>query len=420
MLSLMLGIAQPAQADAPPAPPHQLYGTVTVNDNPAPPGTAVSIRIGGTEVASAATDAQGKYGYSPTLKISGSSGTTMEFYVNGIKAQQTYTLSSGAVTNLNLTTGAASPPPPPPPASPAPEPPTPTPTPTPTPMPAATISTSVLGTSGSISISQGGVLQSATTLSSADGAVQLSFKANTTVNIQGQSLTVTKETSPPSPPADTAVITAYKFSPSETTFKPAMTLTVKYDPASLPAGVKEAGLFIAYWDGSSWAALSSTVDTQAKSMTAQVSHFSVFAILGMGGQAALPSPASFIISDLKISPTSVKPGEQITIAATVANSGGSQGSYKAVLKINGIDEAEQQVTLGPKEKQEVTFTTSKETAGSYDVTIGDTSGSFKVSMPNTAPPGKKLSWPLFGGIAVGVLLIIFLAIILLRRRAYYY
>ncbi|MCX6008630.1 MAG: hypothetical protein NTW48_01045 [Chloroflexi bacterium] len=427
MLAMALGMAQPAQADAPPAPPHQLYGTVTVNDNPAPPGTAVSIRINGTEVASAATNAQGKYGYSPTLKISGSSGATMEFYVNGVKAQQTYTLSSGAVTNLNLTTGAASPPPPPPPATPAPEPPTPTPTPTqtptptptqtPSPSPTVTVSSSVLGQAGSISISQAGVLQSATTVSSADGAVQLSFKANTTVNIQGQSLAVTRELSPPSPPADTAVITAYKFSPSETTFKPALTLTVKYDPAALPAGVKEAGLFIAYWDGSKWAALSSTVDTQAKTMTAQVSHFSTFAVLGMVGGAAAPKPASFAISDLKVSPSSVTLGETVTIAAAVTNSGGSQGSYTVVLKINGTTEAEDEVTLGAGETGVVTFTVSKESAGSYSVAIDGKSSSFKVSEAGTTT--SKLPLPPIGVIvlALGGLLIIILIVVMARRRA---
>ena len=341
-LAMVLGMAQPAHAQ-PPQIPHQLYGTVTVGGNPPAQGTVVSIRINSTEVASATTDAQGRYGYSPTLKISGSSGAAMEFYVNSVKAQQTYTLSSGAVTNLNLTTGAASPPPPPPPASPAPEPPTSTPT--PTPMPAATISTSVLGTSGSISISQGGIVQSATTVSSADGAVQLSLKANTTVNIQGQVLTVTTESSPPAPPANNKLIAAYNFSPSQTTFNPAIVLSFKYDPAALPAEVAESNLYIAYWDGSSWAPLSSTVDSQTKVVTTQISHFTVFAVMGAVGETPPPMPANIKIADLKISPTSVKPGKQVTITAKVTNTGSSQASYEVVLNVNGISEAEKEVTL---------------------------------------------------------------------------
>lgn len=416
IVTMILGMPQTAYAQPPPMP-QGFWGSVTIDGNPAPPGTTVSVLVGGTEVASATTDAQGMY----SCTVSGTSGAPVGFYVNGVQSQQSYTLSSGAITNLNLSTGAASPPPsPPPPPPPAPAPPPDT-TPSPPPSPSGvSVSATILVKAGPLTLSQGGVVESATTLSSADGAVQLSFKANTAVNIPGQSLTVTKETSPPSPPTDTKLIVAYKFSPDKATFEPPLTLTIKYDQAALPAGVAESGLFIAYWDGSKWSALSSTVDTRAKNLTAQVSHFTVFAVMGTVGKAAPPKPASFAISDLKIKPTSVKPGEQVTITATVTNSGGTADSYKIVLKINGIDEAEQQITLGPKEKQEITFTTSKETTGSYNVTIGDTSGSFKVIMPDTAPPGKKLSWPLLGGIAVGVLLIIFLIIILLRRRAYYY
>ena len=188
----------------------------------------------------------------------------------------------------------------------------------------------------------------------------------------------------------------------------------------MPAGVAESGLFIAYWDGSKWSAVSSNVDTQAKIMTAQISHFSVFAILGRAGNKAAPAPASFTVSNLEVSPTSVKTGQQVTITVTIANTGGTEGSYNAILKINGVNEAQKQVTLGPKGKQEVTFTTSQETARSYDVNVGDTSGSFEVNMMETTSSGNKLPWLLIGGGALGILLVIFLVIVLLRRRAYYY
>lgn len=418
LLALMLGIAQPAYADGPLTPPCQLWGTVTVNDSPAAAGVPVVAKVGNTQVASATTDAQGRYGYSSAFMVPGTNGTTVEFYVNGVKCAQSTTFASGAMTSLNLSVGG--PPTPPAPTTPAPTTPAPT-TPAPTsPATSRTINASVLGQSGSFTINASGVLSSATALSSPDGKVQLSFNANTAINIQGQSLTVTKETSPPSPPADTRLIVAYKFSPDNATFEPPLTLTLKYDLAALPAGVVESGLFIAYWNGSKWSAVLSNVDTQAKVMTAQISHFSVFAVLGMAGNAAAPAPASFTVSDLKVSPTSVKPGEQVTITATIANSGGTESSYNAVLKINGVDEAQKQVTLGPKGKQEITFTTSQETAGSYDVNVGDTSGSFKVSTPATTPSGSKQSWLVPGVIAVVILLLIFFVIALLRRRAYNY
>ena len=252
------------------------------------------------------------------------------------------------------------------------------------------------------------------TLGSTDGGVQLSLKANTTVNIQGQSLTVAAEPSPPAPPTDTALVTAYKFSPSESTFKPALTLTMKYDPSALPADVTEPKLYIAYWNGSSWAAQSSNVDTEAKVVTAQVSHFSVYAILGTVGTAASPEPAKFSISGLKITPASVSPGEPVTIAVAVTNSGGSQGSYTVVLKIKGATEAEEEVTLDAGTTEVVTFTVSKDGIDSYSVAIDGKNGSFEVTEAE-ATGGLPLQPIIIFGI--GGLLIIVLIVVIARRRA---
>jgi hypothetical protein len=152
-------------------------------------------------------------------------------------------------------------------------------------------------------------------------------------------------------------------------------------------------------------------------MTAQVSHFSTFAVLGMVGKAVPPKPASFAVSDLKVSPSSVTPGETVTIAAAVTNSGDSQGSYTVVLKVNGVVEAENEVTLDPEKTEVVTFTVSKESAGSYSVAIDGKSSSFKVSEAGTTT--SKLPLPPIGVIvlALGGLLIIILIVVMARRRA---
>lgn len=429
ILVLLLCLTQAAYAQ-PPGMPHQFVGNVTANGNPAS-GATVSARVGGSEVATATTDAQGSY----SLQVSGSNGATVEFYVNNVKAQPAYTLSSGAITNLNLTAGGSSgsgstPPPPPPPPPPAPNPVTsesePTPPTSTTPASesqsqqqqsasatAKTITAAVLGSAGSIRLSNAGALQSDTVLSSADGAVKLSFKANTTVNIpEGQSLTVTLESAPPAPPANTEVVKAFKFTPSGSEFQPAITLILKYDPTSLPAGVTEESLFVACWDGSKWSAISSTADTQAKVITAQISHFSIFAILGVTGGAPAPRPASFIISSFNVSPTSVEVGEPVTITAAVTNSGGSQGSYTAVLKVNGAVEAEKEISLSPGETKTVTFTIRKESAGKYNIAIDGKSGSFQVG---TAGKSEGPSMQLMIGFGVCGILIIVLIVLIVRR-----
>jgi len=249
--------------------------------------------------------------------------------------------------------------------------------------------------------------------------VQLSFQANTTVNIQGQSLTATSVQSPPTPPANTNLIAAYELGPSNSSFNPALTLTLKYDEASLPAGVQESNLYIAYWDGSQWTALASTLHDQANIVTAQVAHFSTFAILGTVGQTKPPKSASFTVSDLSVMPASVAPGQKVTITATVNNTGESQGSYLVVLKLNGVEEASLEVTLGPAKSTNVTFKTSEVTPGSHTVIVGEKTAGFTVTgKTQEASPSSSLPLPIIaaGGLIV-ILLIIIIALAARRRSA---
>lgn len=273
-----------------------------------------------------------------------------------------------------------------------------------------TISTDVLGQASSFSTSSG-VLSSATTLSSADGSVQLSLNANTSVNIQGQSLTVTAETSPPAAPSNAKLVSAYNIAPNDSTFNPAITLTLKYDPSTLPEGVTESNLYIAFWTGAAYAELPSTVNTQNKTVSTEVAHFTLFAILGNTAfEPPTPTPTGFDVADLEIIPSSAKPGEEVTIIAAVTNSSSSQLSRRVFLIINGANEAEEDVILEPNETRLIKFTTSKDDSGSYNVTIEDKSGSFTISEAATGGfkmPSLSVIAMALGGIVVIVLIIVF-------------
>ena len=59
-----------------------------------------------------------------------------------------------------------------------------------------------------------------------------------------------------------------------------ITLTITYDPESLPDGASEEELYIAYWDSTEWVAVESTVDTEANTVSAELSHFTQFAVIG--------------------------------------------------------------------------------------------------------------------------------------------
>ena len=104
------------------------------------------------------------------------------------------------------------------------------------------------------------------------------------LNVQGRALsTLSAEvvTEPAAAPAGTVIVSAYDFGPDGATFSPAMiTLTIIYDAESLPDGVSEEELYIAYWDGTQWVAVESTVDTEANTVSAELSHFTQFAVIG--------------------------------------------------------------------------------------------------------------------------------------------
>ena len=97
---------------------------------------------------------------------------------------------------------------------------------------------------------------------------------------------------------------------------------------------------------------------------------------GNGGDGS--TPAALSVSNLSIEPAEVGSNETVTISVSVANTGGSQGSYNAVLNIDGVQEESESVTIAAGASQNVTFSVTREDAGTYTVTIDSLSGSFTV------------------------------------------
>jgi hypothetical protein len=91
------------------------------------------------------------------------------------------------------------------------------------------------------------------------------------------------------------------------------------------------------------------------------------------------APASFKVSDLNISPESVKIGEDVTITVKVTNTGGEKGSYTVTLKIDGEVEDEEAVTLNSAEAKNVSFDVSTSQEGTFDVDVDGLGGSFTVT-----------------------------------------
>jgi sensor domain CHASE-containing protein len=301
------------------------------------------------------------------------------------------------------------------------------PTPTPTPTggvggPAVvTVSVSGLSATTSLSVDSSGIVQAATQLKTSDAKASLDIAEGTKLlDAEGNALSsfsASEVTAPPAPPSDRAIVLAYDFGPSGARFEPAIKLTMSYDPAALPEGVSADELYITYWDGSQWVALASTVDTVTNTVSADVTHFTQFAV--MGKLPVAPLPASFAVSGLSITPSEVKPGEQVTISAVVTNSGGSEGTYTVVFKINNVEKAREEVTLGAGASQTVSFTVAREGEGIYAVKVGDQTGQFAVVAPvvTSTVTTTVTNWALIWGIIGGVIVLGLLLWLVLRRRA---
>ncbi len=197
---------------------------------------------------------------------------------------------------------------------------------------------------------------------------------------------------PPPPSGYKMIGGAYDCLPDGTTFSPSITLTLTFKEADVPAGTHEEDSALAYWDGDKWVFLESSVNTVYNKISAEVAHFTPFAIF-VKLPPPPPEPAAFRIGSLAISPGEVDIGKTVTIEATVSNTGASSGTFDVILKINDELVTHEEVTVLPGASQEVTFTTSKRTAGTYTVNVIGQTGMFVVKGPPAPPPPKPAPAP---------------------------
>jgi len=378
-LTVLTLLATPTLAQEVPQPPHRFWGAVTIGDNPATDGIAISAEIDGVTWSTTTTD--GKYGYISRFTIPSDDPATVEkdggvngdlivFRVGGVVADE-WTFESGGHTELDLSIEGAAP--------------TVTGiTPTSgttaggtsvtitgtnfisvatvtiggnaatgvtvvnattitattpagtagakdvvvtttggtgtlsggftyvasTPAPAVAggggggaptyyAETNLFGTEKSYRIDSDGEIRQTIEATSEDGNLTITIpKGTTALGKDGKrlkSLEAAVDERSPDPPEDTHIIgLAYDFEPEGATFDPPITLTWSYDPDALPEGVAEEDLVLAYYDeeAGEWVELDCVVDTENKTITASVSHFTTFAIIGtVTPPAPAPTPA---------------------------------------------------------------------------------------------------------------------------------
>ena len=164
-------------------------------------------------------------------------------------------------------------------------------TPTPVPIHLSVSTSTPLDLSGVID--EHGVTQNQLAITVTDIGAEMEIpQGATALTVDGdplRAISVRRVAVPLAPPADYQIVgLAYDFGPTGATFNPPMTLTMQYDPALCPEGITQEDLAIAYYDAQAgkWVQIECAVDTASHTVTAQVSHLNLFAVLGKAAPAS--------------------------------------------------------------------------------------------------------------------------------------
>jgi PGF-pre-PGF domain-containing protein len=123
--------------------------------------------------------------------------------------------------------------------------------------------------------------------------------------------------------------------------------------------------------------------------TAALPGFSLFAITGSRN---VETPTLWV-SALQVSPSTAQAGHELTVSALFTNLGASRAVYPAQLWINDTIDVARTVTLQPGETQVVTFTTSRDEPGEYEVRVERQFGAFTVIAQQATATPRPTSTP---------------------------
>ena len=106
LIGVLAAFLVAGRAAAQPSPPARFFGSVTLNDQPAPPGIVVEARIGGVPCGAVSVSANGRYTLdvlsAATRPGCGRNGATVTFLIGGLPAAETGVYDDGSFLELNL------------------------------------------------------------------------------------------------------------------------------------------------------------------------------------------------------------------------------------------------------------------------------------------------------------------------------
>jgi hypothetical protein len=111
-----------------------------------------------------------------------------------------------------------------------------------------------------------------------------------------------------------------------------------------------------------------------------------------------PALAQFKLSDLIISPSPARVGEDINVRAFISNSGDMPGAYQIQIKLDNRVVKTDTVLLAGRANREIDYTIKPGSAGSHTVSMNQISTELQVQVPGVDP----FYWPLLIGICACV------------------
>ena len=145
---------------------------------------------------------------------------------------------------------------------------------------------------------------------------------------------------------------------------------------------------------------------------------------GFSVYAFATTEADFEVTEASLSDEQIAEGESVDVTATVENRGEGSGTFTAELRVDGDVVQTEDVTVGAGESEQVTFTETFDTAGTYDVDVSGTfAGSLEVTeepveTPAATPTPTPDPDPPIG--IVGILILIGILLGLVGAGVYYY
>jgi len=126
-------------------------------------------------------------------------------------------------------------------------------------------------------------------------------------------------------------------------------------------------------------------------------------------------PSDFQVTDLNITPSNSKVGEEITVSVKVTNVGGQIGSYTIPFIVDQTTEETKTVTLERGEFETITFKITKQMQGIYNIEVGGLFGVFEVG-PSNGIPSNSFPIEYVAIFIITLSAVFFVVIILFKRR----